>query len=105
MRSGARIDVTPEAMADPMSHERVVTIQGNPDAIERARALIEEIVAGMPQRVGFQRDVIFWREHDVDPGFFLYHRVVAMVVVAVVTMTTTLVATIVKQRLSKFRPR
>ena len=53
-RSGARIDVTPEHMADPTSMERQVTIQGTPDAIERARQLIDDIVnAGPPFRVRF----------------------------------------------------
>ncbi|CAH1759678.1 6947_t:CDS:10 [Entrophospora sp. SA101] len=43
-RSGARINVTPDSAASPQSNERPVTLIGDEAAIQRAKALIDEIV-------------------------------------------------------------
>ena len=43
-RSGARINVTPDSAASLQSSERSVTLIGDEPAIQRARALIDEIV-------------------------------------------------------------
>ncbi|ORX88492.1 hypothetical protein K493DRAFT_77807 [Basidiobolus meristosporus CBS 931.73] len=49
-RSGARITVTPDSARDPSSHDRPVSVIGDELAIERARALIEEVISGDPYR-------------------------------------------------------
>ncbi|KAK9763949.1 hypothetical protein K7432_008951 [Basidiobolus ranarum] len=45
-RSGARIAVTPDSARDPGSQERPVSVIGDEAAIERARALIDEVING-----------------------------------------------------------
>ncbi|GBC04151.1 hypothetical protein RclHR1_05540004 [Rhizophagus clarus] len=43
-RSGARINVTPDSAASPQSNDRSVTLIGDEAAVQRAKALIDEIV-------------------------------------------------------------
>ncbi len=43
-RSGARINVTPDSAASPQSNDRPVTLIGDETAVQRAKALIDEIV-------------------------------------------------------------
>ncbi|RIA91271.1 hypothetical protein C1645_126839 [Glomus cerebriforme] len=43
-RSGARINVTPDSAASPQSNDRPVTLIGDEAAVQRAKALIDEIV-------------------------------------------------------------
>ncbi|CAG8726927.1 14424_t:CDS:10, partial [Acaulospora morrowiae] len=43
-RSGARINVTPDSAASPQSNDRPVTLIGDESAVQRAKALIDEIV-------------------------------------------------------------
>ena len=43
-RSGARINVTPDSAASPQSNDRPVTLIGDDAAVQRAKALIDEIV-------------------------------------------------------------
>jgi far upstream element-binding protein len=43
-RSGARINVTPDSAASPQSNDRSVTLIGDDAAVQRAKALIDEIV-------------------------------------------------------------
>ena len=45
-RSGARINVTPDNAANPQSTDRPVTLIGDDAAIQRAKALIDEIIKG-----------------------------------------------------------
>ncbi|KAK9712429.1 hypothetical protein K7432_007147 [Basidiobolus ranarum] len=45
-RSGARIAVTPDSARDPSSQDRPVSVIGDEAAIERARALIDEVING-----------------------------------------------------------
>ncbi|CAG8631467.1 3285_t:CDS:2, partial [Scutellospora calospora] len=42
-RSGARINVTPDSAASPQSNDRSVTLIGDEAAVQRAKALIDEI--------------------------------------------------------------
>ncbi|KAG9295239.1 hypothetical protein G9A89_000062 [Geosiphon pyriformis] len=43
-RSGARINVTPDSAASPNANDRPVTLIGDDNAVQRAKALIDEIV-------------------------------------------------------------
>jgi far upstream element-binding protein len=45
-RSGARINVTPDNAANPQSTDRPVTLIGDDAAVQRAKALIDEIIKG-----------------------------------------------------------